>query len=246
MLKYQISWKSVQWERNCSMWPDRPTDMTKLIIALFFVILRDALKNCTYDFAQVTARSNFTRRSAHSDLYARSTKAQRAVSRKTSCQYSRRSGRLVATLNARPQAVKQPQVVFYIQQVYSFSIGSTPGVRMDAISLIVQPLLPLSSDTSSSRRLRLVTSQYLPNTLNRLSDVTHIDFCSSVPPRVLTGLPTESFTGKKRVCDAGRSPAMQSIVTPVWVSSWVEIWTAGRFCLTVIAKQDGVSVTSQF
>jgi len=52
------------------------------------------------------------------------------------------------------------------------------------------------------RRLRLVTSQYLPNTLNRLSDVTHIDFCSSVLPRVLTGLPNESFTGKKRVCDA--------------------------------------------
>ena len=44
----------------------------------FFVILCDAPKNCIYDFAQVTARSNFTRRSAHSGLYARSTKAYRA------------------------------------------------------------------------------------------------------------------------------------------------------------------------
>jgi len=40
----------------------------------FLVILRDAPKNCIYEFAQFTARSNFTRRSAHSGLYARSTK----------------------------------------------------------------------------------------------------------------------------------------------------------------------------
>jgi hypothetical protein len=125
------------------MWTDSPTDMTKLIIA-FFVILRDAPKNCIYDFAHVTAGSNFTRRSAHSGLYARSTKAQGAVLRKTSSQYCWRSERLVATLNARPQVVKQPQQdMFYIQQVYSFSIGSTPGIRTDAVWLIVQRLLPV-------------------------------------------------------------------------------------------------------
>ena len=241
---------------------DKPTDMTKLIIAFFFVILRDAPKNCIYDFAQVTARStfkrrsahsglyarsNFTRRSAHSGLYARSTNAQRAVLRKISSQYSWRSERLVATLNAGPQVVKQPQAVFYIQQVYSFSIGSTPGVRTDAVRLIVQPLLPLSSDTAwlysyiseAASRDVTIPPKHTEQTFG------HIDFCSSVPPRVLTGLPNESFTGKKRVCDAGRSPAMQSIVTPVWASPWVEIWRAGKI-LSVIAKQDGLSVTSQF
>jgi hypothetical protein len=127
---------------------DKPTDMTKLIIDVFFVILRDAPKNCIYDFAQVTAKINFTRRSAHPDLCARSTKAQRAVLRKISSQYSLRSERLVATLNARTQVVKQPQAAFYIQQVHSFSIGSTPGVRTEAVRLIVQPLLPLLSDTA--------------------------------------------------------------------------------------------------
>jgi len=25
-IPYQILWKSVQWERNCSMWTDGPTD----------------------------------------------------------------------------------------------------------------------------------------------------------------------------------------------------------------------------
>jgi hypothetical protein len=54
----------------------------------FFVILRVVPKNCICDFAHVTARSNFTRQSAHSGLYARSTKAKRAVLRKTSSQYS--------------------------------------------------------------------------------------------------------------------------------------------------------------
>jgi hypothetical protein len=33
ILKYQISWKSVQWELSCSMRTDRRTDMTKLIVA---------------------------------------------------------------------------------------------------------------------------------------------------------------------------------------------------------------------
>jgi hypothetical protein len=33
ILKFQISWKSVQWEPSCSLRPDRRTDMTKLIVA---------------------------------------------------------------------------------------------------------------------------------------------------------------------------------------------------------------------
>jgi hypothetical protein len=33
MVKYQILWKSVQWESNCLMRTDRRTDMTKLIVA---------------------------------------------------------------------------------------------------------------------------------------------------------------------------------------------------------------------
>jgi len=32
ILKYQISWKSVQWEQSSSMWEDGRTDMTKLIV----------------------------------------------------------------------------------------------------------------------------------------------------------------------------------------------------------------------
>ena len=32
-LKYQISWKSVQWEPSCSMWTDGRTNMTKLTLA---------------------------------------------------------------------------------------------------------------------------------------------------------------------------------------------------------------------
>jgi hypothetical protein len=33
MLKYQILWKSLQWEPSCFMWTDRRTDMTKQIVA---------------------------------------------------------------------------------------------------------------------------------------------------------------------------------------------------------------------
>ena len=34
ILKYQISWKSVQWEPSCSMRTDGPTGTTKLIVVL--------------------------------------------------------------------------------------------------------------------------------------------------------------------------------------------------------------------
>jgi hypothetical protein len=37
ILKYQISWKSAQWERSCSMATDRQTDMTNLIVAFHYV-----------------------------------------------------------------------------------------------------------------------------------------------------------------------------------------------------------------
>ena len=45
-LKYQISWKSVQWEPSCSMRTDGRTDMTKLIVA--FRNFANAHKNKTY------------------------------------------------------------------------------------------------------------------------------------------------------------------------------------------------------
>jgi len=36
ILKYKISWKSVQWESSCSMRTDGRTDMTKLIVSLHY------------------------------------------------------------------------------------------------------------------------------------------------------------------------------------------------------------------
>ena len=33
VLKYQVSWKSVQWEPSCSTWADGGADKTKLIVA---------------------------------------------------------------------------------------------------------------------------------------------------------------------------------------------------------------------
>ena len=148
MLKYQISWKSVQWEQNCSMWMDRPTDMTKLIIAfLWFCATR--LKTA-YTTSPRSLLGVISQGGQHTQACMLAVpKHIGRVLRKTSSQYSWRSEQLVATLNARPQVVKQPQkAMFYIQQVYSFSIGSTPGVRKDPVRLIVQPFLPLSSDTT--------------------------------------------------------------------------------------------------
>ena len=47
LLKYEISWKSVEWEPSCSQrtdgYTDRRTDMTKLTVA--FAILRTRLKS---------------------------------------------------------------------------------------------------------------------------------------------------------------------------------------------------------
>ena len=42
ILKYQISWKSVQWEPSCSMRNDRRIDMTKLIVCLSSLSWRDS------------------------------------------------------------------------------------------------------------------------------------------------------------------------------------------------------------
>jgi hypothetical protein len=51
ILKYEISWKSVQWESSCSMrtedwWTDRQIDMTKVIVAFRKCVY--ALKTGTY------------------------------------------------------------------------------------------------------------------------------------------------------------------------------------------------------
>jgi len=43
ILKYQISWKSFQWDLRCSMWMERQTNMMKLIV-LFFAILQTRQK----------------------------------------------------------------------------------------------------------------------------------------------------------------------------------------------------------
>jgi len=46
ILKYQISWKFVQWKPSCSMWTDRRTDTAKLIIT--FCTIAKAPKNWTF------------------------------------------------------------------------------------------------------------------------------------------------------------------------------------------------------
>ena len=48
ILKYQISWKSAQWEPSCSMWPDGQTERrrdTAELIVVFRNIL-NAPENC--------------------------------------------------------------------------------------------------------------------------------------------------------------------------------------------------------
>jgi hypothetical protein len=40
VLRFQTSWKSVQWEQSCSMWTDRRTDMTNLIVCVTTPIKR--------------------------------------------------------------------------------------------------------------------------------------------------------------------------------------------------------------
>ena len=45
ILKYQVSWKSIQWEPSCTMRTDGQTDMKRLTVAL--TILRTCLKNNT-------------------------------------------------------------------------------------------------------------------------------------------------------------------------------------------------------
>ena len=60
IFKYQITWKSVQWERNCSMWTDRPTDRMKIIIFLFWWFcatrLKTAYTNSPSSLLGVTSR----------------------------------------------------------------------------------------------------------------------------------------------------------------------------------------------
>jgi len=35
IFKYQISWKSIQWELSCSMWANRQADMTELTVCFY-------------------------------------------------------------------------------------------------------------------------------------------------------------------------------------------------------------------
>jgi hypothetical protein len=44
ILKYKISWKSVQWEPSCSVWMDRKTAITKLIVTFHNYVYTP--KNC--------------------------------------------------------------------------------------------------------------------------------------------------------------------------------------------------------
>jgi hypothetical protein len=92
-----------------------------------------APKNCIYDFALVTARSNFTRRSAHSGLYARSTKAKRTGFAQDQFSVLLKIG----TARSNSQ-----------RETASRKATTKAGVRTDPVRLIVQPLLPLSSDTT--------------------------------------------------------------------------------------------------
>jgi hypothetical protein len=52
MLKYQISWKSVQWKENCSVRTDEQTDITEAIVA--FRNFAKAPKNCSAHQNKIT------------------------------------------------------------------------------------------------------------------------------------------------------------------------------------------------
>ena len=60
ILKYQISWKSVQWEPSFSVRTDGPTDMTKLIVALhdFAKAPKNVLKRISISFPFVIMHRN--------------------------------------------------------------------------------------------------------------------------------------------------------------------------------------------
>jgi len=49
ILKYYIPRKSVQWEPSCSMWTDRHTDLTKLIVIVHS--FANSLKNADSCYA---------------------------------------------------------------------------------------------------------------------------------------------------------------------------------------------------
>ena len=58
ILKYKISWKSVQWEPSCSMRTDERTDMTKLIVA--FGNFANSPKNVAVRVLGTVAKTRFT------------------------------------------------------------------------------------------------------------------------------------------------------------------------------------------
>jgi hypothetical protein len=62
VLKYQISWKSVQWELGCSMQMDRRADMTNLIVTFcnFANMLENCWEPCQIGSSTPISRNGFT------------------------------------------------------------------------------------------------------------------------------------------------------------------------------------------
>ena len=58
ILKYQISWESVQWQPSCSMQTDGQTDATKLVVA--FRNFANASENCSVNRQQNGGFYSFT------------------------------------------------------------------------------------------------------------------------------------------------------------------------------------------
>jgi len=145
MLKYQISWKSVQWEQNCSMWTGRPTDMTKLIIAFLWfcaTCLKTAYATSPMSLLGVTSQGGqHTQACMLAVPKHRWRFCARPVLLKigTACSNSQRE-------TASRKATTTSHVL-HSTGILIFN-RFHPRVRMDAVRLIVQPLLPLSSDTA--------------------------------------------------------------------------------------------------
>ena len=58
ILKYKISWKSIEWEPSCSMQTDGQTDMTKLIVA--FGNFANSPKNIAVRVLRTVEKTRFT------------------------------------------------------------------------------------------------------------------------------------------------------------------------------------------